>query len=83
MAQQPVVVTWLDSRQPHQGWELIEDVADPVPVPITSVGFIVREGDDAIALAQSVGGPPEQCMGVIIIPRCCITSTRKVASKTR
>jgi hypothetical protein len=78
----PMLVEWLDSRQPHAGWVLAEDLDDRGAVAIRSVGYIVRDTAESISLAQSAGGPPEQYMSVIIIPKCCIQSVEPLVRRS-
>ena len=73
----PVLVEWYDSLQPSQGWQWLEQVKPRDCVKIQTVGFLVRDNDDHVALAASLSLPDEdgdrQVSGLIIIPRKCIT----------
>lgn len=48
-----VEVKWRDAQTSH-GWDHIDDVELEVPV-VTTVGFLVKEDENAIMVASSVG----------------------------
>lgn len=71
-----VKVTWEDSRQPAPSWAHLATRDKPSAVQCVSVGWLIYDGKDAIAVAANMGdlegGPSLQVSGVIEIPTCCI-----------
>ena len=72
-----VKIEWVDSSGVQGGWQFLDDFNTEL-VRVTSVGFIVEETDDLIALssnyAESTINSPEQVNGVMTIPKCAIIS---------
>ena len=69
-------VTWLDSHGVAGGpWHAKDDI-DHEAIEITSVGFLLNEGDTAITLAAHVA--PNQISGEMIIPKCAILKRKKL-----
>lgn len=70
-----VAVEWEDSQRPLPSWQWIEDYALPDAVRCVSVGFLVAENEQALALAPNLGdvneGRPQGC-GIIRIPRSAV-----------
>lgn len=69
-------VQWVDSftPTPDDSWRDISEVVkliDIGEVVITTVGTIIFEDEDLIALAGSVHD--ERCCGVMVIPKVCVT----------
>jgi hypothetical protein len=80
------LVSWVDSRQSEGSWRFIEDVPEPCVVVCQTVGWVVRESDVAIMIAQSIGdcdsdSDEYQCAGIKQIPNCCITSREVLRDK--
>ena len=50
---QPIAVTWLDSEQPVQDWEWIEEIDKRECLTITSIGYYVYHTQDTLALSIS------------------------------
>jgi hypothetical protein len=50
-----VLVEWQDSRQPSGGWRWADEYEAPEPVICRTVGWLLRETDDALLVAQSLG----------------------------
>jgi hypothetical protein len=70
------LVSWVDSRQSDGSWRFIDDVPAPCVVKCLTVGWVVRESDAAIMIAQSLGdcdSDDYQCAGAKQIAQCCIT----------
>jgi hypothetical protein len=70
-----VMVRWEDSARPIPAWQWIEDYDLPQTVSCLSVGFVIAETKDAIALAPNLGDldqPKAQGCGIIRIPRRAI-----------
>lgn len=73
----PVLVKWLDSRQPLSGWQHLEDIDPPLACECMTVGFVVHEDAEIVTLAQSVGDigrDTAQACGLMTIPVRCVTS---------
>lgn len=70
-------IEWVDSSGVQGGWQFLEDFNTEL-VKVTSVGFLVKETEELIALSLNYGketiNSPEQINGVITIPKCAITS---------
>lgn len=74
---QLVLVEWEDSARPISGWQWVED-CEPQPIRCISVGYLVAETSDAIALAPNLGDveqPKAQACGIIQIPQRAIIKT--------
>lgn len=75
------IMEWVDSSGVQSGWQFLEDFQTEL-VHVTSVGFVIKETDEFIALAQNYGvettNSPEQINGVITIPKAAILSTSSV-----
>jgi hypothetical protein len=50
-----VIVEWQDSRQPDRGWQWLDERDDPKAVKCLTVGWLLRETEDAILVAQNLG----------------------------
>ena len=50
-----MLVEWEDSARPISAWQWIEDYDVPKIVSCLSVGYVIAETDDAIALAPNLG----------------------------
>jgi len=69
-----VLVEWADSRQPTNEWARIGD-SDPRDFcRCYSVGFVVQDDQNVIALAANVADVEEeaQATGIIVIPRVAV-----------
>ena len=71
-----VVIDWADSVRASD-WTFIEDV-DEKPVDCISVGFLLKETDEHITIAQNYGIKPEQVCNLITIPKCSIRNIREI-----
>lgn len=86
-----VLIEWADSRQPTHEWVRLNETGQRDYCRCFSVGFVVQEDDDVIALAPNVAdvGEEAQATGVIVIPRVAVlnytrlTSSLKPASKQK
>lgn len=69
-----VLIEWLDSRQPSQGWQFLEDIDMPKACKCMSVGWLLDEdaGRVVIAAHRNVQDKDNQVMGVMVIPSCSI-----------
>lgn len=76
-----VLVDWIDAAQPVAAWCYVDDLPDPAPVRIQSVGFLVHDGKDTKMLAPNmgeVGTAGEQASGIIRIPASAVKKVRKL-----
>jgi len=70
-----VHVEWEDSSQPIARWQWIDEYEIPEVVNCLSVGFLIAETPEAIALAPNLGDlTKERCQasGIIRIPKPAI-----------
>jgi hypothetical protein len=69
-----VQVEWEDSARPIPGWQWIESYEIPKIVDCVSVGFLIAETKNALALAPNLGdiGQELQASGIIRIPKSAI-----------
>jgi hypothetical protein len=70
-----VYVKWVDSYGVSSGWEDISDYKADI-LKIESVGFVIYEDEDVIALAPNYGEEtehtPKQANGIMVIPKACV-----------
>lgn len=75
-------VEWIDSNG-GAGWEFLEDFKDE-PVYVTTYGFLIKEQEHSISIAQNYTPKTvqarEQIDNTITIPKCSITSIYEVTS---
>lgn len=79
-----VVIEWVDSAQPSAAWQFLEDLDAPQPILCKSIGWLVYDGDEVKALAQSIGDIAKesvQVAGVMKIPSCSIRRIRDLIGK--
>ena len=74
-----VAVEWEDSQRPASAWGWLDEYRLPDAVRCVSVGFLIAETDQALALAPNLGDidceRPQGC-GIIRIPTSAV---RKLA----
>ena len=72
-------IEWIDSAV-NSGWALFDDWKEEMhdPIRITSYGFMVKETEDYVILAQNYGTNPEQVCNTIAIPKGCITKRETI-----
>jgi hypothetical protein len=73
------LVYWSDSAQASGAWRHMEDLPEPEAIDCASVGWIVKEDDEVLMIAQSmgdIGTDNTQCAGIKQIPKCCITEIK-------
>lgn len=78
-----ILVEWADSRQPTNQWVRLNSAGQRNFCRCYSVGFVVQEDDDVIALAASVADVDDdeaQATGVIVIPRVAVLNYTKLTS---
>jgi hypothetical protein len=70
-----VVVEWEDSQRPQPPWIWLDEYALPDAVRCLSVGFLVAETSEALALAPNLGDMDRQraqACGIIRIPTSAV-----------
>jgi hypothetical protein len=70
-----VLVEWEDSQRPLSAWGWLDEYDLPDVVRCVSVGFLVAESKNSIALARNLGDinqPRAQACGVICIPNSAV-----------
>jgi hypothetical protein len=70
-----VRIEWEDSARPISAWQWINDYEVPQTVTCISVGFLIAQTDDALALAPNlgdIGHEQVQASGIIRIPKSAI-----------
>ena len=75
-----VVIDWVDSVRAFD-WTLIEDV-DEKSLDCISVGFLLKETDNHVTIAQNYGIKPEQVCNLITIPKCSIRNIREIKQES-
>ncbi len=76
-----VQVRWEDSARPVSAWQWLDDYQMPQTVQCVSVGYLVGESTDAIALAPNLGDVKcerIQASGIIRIPRSAVRGMREL-----
>jgi len=77
-----VKVKWLDSRISEGHWERISDTLYPVLCHVETVGWIIKESDDSILIAQGLADRDDKdpmTAGRTTIARCQITEILNLA----
>ena len=72
---QLVAVEWEDSARPIAAWQWADDYELPQIVRCISVGYLIAETDEALALAPNlgdVGRERVQASGIIRLPRSAV-----------
>lgn len=77
------LVEWVDSQTTYAGWVRLDEIGDRRPLvgEMRTVGWVVRENDDAILIAQNVGstdGGSQQICHAMTIPKVAITSRTRL-----
>lgn len=67
-------IEWSDSQTTMTGWCRDDDIEDPVALYVRTVGFIVKENDEAILIAQNDGR--NQFSHLLTIPKSAIRVRR-------
>jgi hypothetical protein len=77
-----VQIEWEDSARPIPSWQWIGDYEIPLTVTCISVGFLIAETKQALALAPNlgdIGREQIQASGIIRIPKSAIRSRAVLA----
>lgn len=83
MTEKMVLVEWVDSRQPTASWQLVSDIGYLSECRCTSVGFLLRDDDDAKVLAASIAdeGDELQATGIFVIPSMAVISMTQLTNQ--
>lgn len=73
-----VEVRWDDSYTTNGGWENEGDAFSVEPSHISSVGYLLCGNKEKVVLLQSQTEGSDLVMGVLAIPKKCITSLRYI-----
>ena len=76
-----VIVEWEDSAQPTSAWQWVKDYELPSIVCCMSVGYLIAETNEAIAIAPNLGdlGKEQiQASGIMRIPASAVRKMRRV-----
>lgn len=71
-----VIIEWVDSVRASD-WAYVEDV-DEKPMDCISVGFLLKETEDSVTIAQNYGLKPEQVCNLMTIPKRSIRSIKEI-----
>lgn len=78
-----VYVRWADSCNSDFGWTHIEDL-DTRIYEIDSVGFLVDETEDALALSSHYSvDDPYKCNTILMIPKSCVLEIKELSVQGR
>jgi hypothetical protein len=72
-----VLVEWEDSARPVSQWQWIDEYQIPETVRCVSVGYLIAETENALAIAPNLGGmltDRVQASGIIRVPRSAVRS---------
>ena len=79
-----VLIEWVDSAQPIPGWQWLSDFSDIEIVKCRSVGWLIHDGPDVKALAQSLGNCEDmesaQVSGIVRIPTRSVVRMEPISS---
>jgi len=78
-----VRVLWEDTARPIGAWQWVEDYELPRTVLCVSVGYLIAETTEALALAPNLGdtmGARVQACGIIRIPRSAVRRVHKLSA---
>lgn len=80
-----MLIEWADSRQPTSGWAFLDDADQHTYCRCYSIGFVVREDQEMIALAANMADIEDkpQTTGVIVIPRVAVLKRTELTSSSR
>lgn len=70
-----VLIEWDDSARPVSQWQWVDDYQIPEIVRCVSVGYLIAETKDALAVAPNLGDMTSeriQASGIIRVPRSSV-----------
>jgi hypothetical protein len=79
-----VVIRWIDSASPQNGWVRLQDWEGVGSLECISVGYLIKDEDGTKTIAPHIAYPddPAQCQGngIIVIPDQAVLSVDKLTS---
>ena len=78
-----VMLEWEDSARPIEAWQWVDEYEIPDIVRCISVGFLIAETEEALAVAPNLGDVTKertQASGIIRIPRTAVRSMTELTS---
>lgn len=66
-----VYVEWVDSARSYD-WERLDEF-EGEPVECESIGWLIKETDKYVIIAQNLGYEPVQVCNTMTIPKCAVT----------
>jgi len=70
-----VEVNWKDAQTSH-GWEHSDEVELDIPI-VTTIGFLIKESEDALMIASSVG-TDKHTNARMLIPKGMVVSRKEL-----
>jgi hypothetical protein len=70
-----VMLEWEDSAQPVDRWQWVDEYQIPEIIKCVSVGFLIADTKDAVALAPNlgdIGRERVQASGILRVPRSAV-----------
>lgn len=79
-----ILIEWADSRRPTNEWVRLDETEQRDYCHCYSVGFVVQDDENVIALAANVAdvGEEAQATGVIVIPRVAVLKRTTLTSSS-
>lgn len=81
-----VIVEW-DDAFGRAVWMTVEDTVDLTIVPVTTVGFLLKEGPKELVIAATYSSQHEYSAEVVsevlVIPRGCVKSIKRFDPKAK
>ncbi len=73
-----VLIEWIDSYTIYKDWDILSELKEPEIMNCKSVGFVIKENDDAIIIIPHISGNDEAGYGGICIPKIAIIITTEL-----
>jgi hypothetical protein len=76
-----VLIEWEDSAQPRPAWEWVDNYELENAISCVSVGYLVAQSPNALAIAPNLGDrecPRAQASGIFRIPRSAVRRIREI-----
>ena len=70
-------IVWEDHSYSREGWQDINDLEDPAPVEINTIGITIKENDEALTVIQSFA--EDAYMNSITILKKCVLERETIA----
>jgi hypothetical protein len=81
-----VMLEWEDSARPISAWQWVDEYELPQIIKCLSVGFLIAETEEAVALAPNLGDVTRertQAAGIMRIPRSAVRSMVELTSPSQ